>query len=99
MSAGTAALIEARLRERFAPVHLELHDESARHVGHAGAAAGGGHFKLVLVAGAFEGLARIEQHRLVHAALADLMAERIHALSLVTCSPDEWSRAPRTFGR
>ena len=89
----TAELIEERLAARFAPVHLEIHDESARHAGHPGAASGGGHFRLVLVARAFEGLSRIEQQRLVHAALADLMRERIHALTMRTLSPSEWSSA------
>jgi BolA protein len=88
----TAEAIVERLRERLAPLHLELRDESARHAGHAGASSGGGHFRLVVVSAAFAGLARIEQHRLVHAALSDLMRERIHALSITTYLPGEWDR-------
>jgi BolA protein len=88
-STDTAARIERILRERFHPLQLEVRDDSARHAGHAGAAAGGGHYQVRLVAEEFRGLTRLEQHRLVHAALADLIGGEIHALGLQTRSPDE----------
>jgi BolA protein len=89
---GAAATVEGILRERFAPIHLELHDESDRHAGHPGATSGGGHFRVVIVSEAFEGLSRLEQHRLVNDALRDLFGPVIHALGLTTCSPAEWER-------
>jgi len=43
------------------------------------------------VSPAFEGLARVRRHQLVYAALGDRMREEIHALSMRTLSPAEWS--------
>ena len=39
----------------------------------------------------FEGKSRIEQHQAVYAALGELMAGPVHALSLATYTPDKWS--------
>jgi BolA protein len=82
--------IEHRLREALAPERLEIVDESARHVGHAGARPEGEtHFRVTVVSAAFEGLGRLERQRRVHAILADLLRERVHALSLVCRAPGE----------
>lgn len=83
--------IESALRDRLRPVHFELHDESAQHVGHVGARSGGGHFRIVIVSECFEGKSRIEQHRLVHDALRGLFGPVIHALALNTCAPSAWT--------
>lgn len=88
---STAARVEARLRERLMPSHLEIVDESAHHVGHAGAAGGGGHFACVIVAEAFHGRSTVERHRAVYDALGDLMKGPVHALALRTLTPEEWS--------
>jgi BolA protein len=71
------------------PEAVELDDDSAAHAGHAGAAGGGGHFSLMLVSSAFAGRTRIERHRLVYAALGELIPSLIHALSLRAYAPDE----------
>ncbi len=92
MAGTTPHAIERLLRERFDPVHLELGDESALHAGHAGAAGGGGHYHLVLVSAAFAGLPLLQRHRRVYEALGDLMTRDIHALSMRTLTPEEWSR-------
>jgi len=81
--------IEAILRGRFAPVHLEIHDDSARHAGHAGAAAGGGHFEVVVVSAAFEGKPLLDRHRMVNDALREMIGREIHALGLRTLAPGE----------
>jgi BolA protein len=86
---STAEEIEARLRARFAPSHLEIVDDGAAHVGHAGAAAGG-HYSCVVVSEWFRGRSSLERHRAVYAALGDLMKRGIHALALSTLDPDEW---------
>ena len=90
----TAQRIEELLRERLSPSLLELVDESARHVGHAGATSGGGHYRLLVVADAFAGRSALERHRLVYEALGDLMGGRIHALSMRTLTPAEWKDRP-----
>ena len=76
------------------PITIELRDDSASHVGHAGAASGGGHFELRLVSAQFAGLSKIERHRLVYHLLGDLMQREIHALAMNLLAPDEVERAP-----
>jgi BolA protein len=84
--------LPARIRERLSeldPQSVELLDESGRHVGHAGAAAGGSHFRLTIVSPRFAGLAKLERHRMVYAALGPLMHREIHALAIQALAPDE----------
>lgn len=91
--------IAQKLTIAFAPVSLDVEDESAKHAGHAGAQPGGEtHFHVRIVSNAFEGVGRVERQRRVYAALASEMKTQIHALSLVTLTPDEAaavSAAPR----
>lgn len=87
-------LVANRIREKlssaFNPIRLEIIDESQRHAGHAGARPGGEtHFRVEIVAAAFQGIGRLERQRLVYAALAAEMANPIHALSLVARAPGE----------
>jgi BolA protein len=87
----TAERIESRLRQELAPVHLEILDDSSKHVGHAGAAAGGSHFSCVIVSEAFHDRSTLERHRAVYRALGDLLKSEIHALALQTFDPVEWA--------
>jgi len=89
MSGERIERIRARLNEALQPESLEIIDESARHAGHAGAAAGGGHFIVRIVAKAFQGQSPIQRHRLVYDALGDMMQADIHALSIQANTPDE----------
>ncbi len=77
------------LRTALAAEHVEVHDESHRHRGHAGALEGG-HFDAIIVSTRFEGLGPVERHRAVYAALGDLRERRVHALALKTFTPEEW---------
>lgn len=83
--------IESRLREALDAVHVQVTDESHLHAGHAGAAGGGGHFRALIVSPRFEGANAVARQRLVYAALSDEMGGEIHALSMRTLTPDEWS--------
>ena len=77
-----------RLEAAFAPSVLEIVDDSARHAGHAGARPGGeSHFNLRIVSSAFEGLSRVERQRRINAALAELLAGPVHALSIRADTP------------
>jgi len=89
VSTSTVQEIERILRETFDPEHLEIRDHSALHAGHPGAASGGGHYHVVIVSKRFEGLALLEQHRLVNDAVRDLFGERVHALGLKTAPPSK----------
>ena len=66
-----------------------VEDESALHAGHAGAASGGGHYRVRVVSPLFEGKNRVERHRMVYAALAEEMQHTIHALALTTLTPQQ----------
>ncbi|PLK47531.1 BolA family transcriptional regulator [Uliginosibacterium sp. TH139] len=84
------------IRQRLAalePLLIELEDESHRHAGHAGARSGGGHFELRIVATCFTGKPTLARHRLIYAALGELMQTRIHALSILAQTPEEAAQA------
>lgn len=74
--------MESILKDAFEPVELEIHDDSHKHIGHAGAKDGRGHFSLRIVSEKFEGLNAVQRHRLIYQALGDLMKTDIHALSI-----------------
>ena len=82
--------MRAKLIAAFAPVVLEIEDDSARHAGHAGAREGGEtHFRLRIVSTAFTGMNRVERQRKVYAVVAEELKERVHALQLDTKAPEE----------
>lgn len=83
-----AEAIRRRLTEALAPLSLEVIDESARHAGHASAGSAG-HFRVNIVAVAFEGKNAVQRHRLVYGALGELFPEHIHALSIQANAPSE----------
>jgi BolA protein len=83
--------IRSRLLATFEPLDCQLVDESHLHVGHAGAASGGGHYKLRLVSARFTGLNRVARHRLVYDCLRDMMHSEIHALNIIAFAPSEVS--------
>ena len=74
----------------LAPVVLDIADDSAEHAGHAGAAAGGGHFSLLIVSEQFAGLSRLARHRAVLDRVGDLIPLPVHALAIRAYTPDEF---------
>ena len=75
--------IHAKLTERFAPLHLEVIDESQSHHGHAGWREGGEtHFRVRIATRNFDGLSRVAQHRAVNEALDDELKSSVHALAI-----------------
>ena len=72
--------IRQRLTQALAPTELEVIDEGHLHAGHAGE--GKGHFRVRIVSAAFAGQLPIRRHRMVYAAVEDLMDNGIHALSI-----------------
>jgi BolA protein len=75
--------------QALAPDSLNLEDESSQHAGHAGAAGGGGHFRLTIISSRFAGLNAVARHRLVYEILGDLMRGPIHALAIIALTPEE----------
>ncbi len=80
------------IRQKLAtldPEKIEILDESARHAGHEGAKSGGGHYFLTIVSSRFSGQSTMARHRLVYAALGEMMRKDIHALSVKAYTPEE----------
>lgn len=85
-----ATEIEARLRAALNPERLAVIDDSEKHRGHAGHdGSGESHFTVEVVASAFAGQNRVARQRMVNAALADLLREKVHALAIRAAAPDE----------
>jgi len=85
---GRKARIRASLTTRFAPIALEVIDESEKHNGHAGARPEGEtHFRVRITAAEFVSLTRVARHRAVTDALAAEFASGLHALSIDAQAP------------
>ncbi|NVJ67238.1 MAG: BolA family transcriptional regulator [Gammaproteobacteria bacterium] len=74
--------MEKRIKESLSPNHLEIIDDSHKHIGHAGAKDGKGHFTLIISSEELNGKRMLQQHRLIYAALGDMMETDIHALAI-----------------
>lgn len=82
--------ISNKLQEAFTPESLQVVDESHLHEGHAGHRPGGEtHFRVYIVSDAFKGKSRVDRHRMINAALAAELAERVHALAIQAKAPGE----------
>ena len=84
--------IIAKLTAALAPHHLEDIDNSADHAAHMGHPAHGSgetHFHVHVVAEAFEGVGRVGRNRMIYQALAQELADGVHALSMATLTPSE----------
>jgi BolA protein len=79
--------IRAALEGAFAPMELEIVDESHLHVGHDGARDGKGHFRVKIVAAKFQGRKPLECHRMIFEALGTMLSSDIHALSVTAAGP------------
>jgi BolA protein len=90
MSARDQRIISL-LEGTFGKDACQLEDESALHAGHAGAASGGGHYRVVIISTLFQGQNRINRHRLVYDCLRDMMHTEIHALAITALVPSEVS--------
>ncbi|WP_428774624.1 transcriptional regulator BolA [Vibrio sp.] len=82
-------LVETKLHNAFNPDYLKVVNESYMHNVPAGSES---HFKVIVVSDQFDGLRLLGRHRLVNQALADELAEHIHALSIHTYTKSEWQQ-------
>ncbi|MCA6108995.1 BolA family protein [Bradyrhizobium cenepequi] len=90
---STRDAIIKKLSEAFMPESLEVLDESHLHEGHAGHRPGGEtHFRVYIVSQAFEGKSRVERHRMINVALAQELADTVHALAIHAQVPGEIPR-------
>ena len=87
MSNDRVERIRQELQQHLQPQFLEIVDDGAHHIGHAHE--GSGHFTVRITAAAFAGKPRLQRHRMVYAALGNLMQSDIHALSIKAAAPEE----------
>ena len=80
--------IETKLRDALDPIHLEVVNESGMHNVEPGSET---HFRVLVVAAAFEGKPRVAQHRLIYETLAAERAAGVHALGIQTMTPGEFA--------
>jgi stress-induced morphogen len=81
------AVVRARLLEAFPGARVDVTDLTGTE----------DHLQAVVVAAEFEGKSRIDQHKMVYAALGDWMAGPIHAFALTTRASDP-ANAPGSRG-
>jgi BolA protein len=87
------ARIERKLTQEFAPIALEINDDSHLHAGHSGQnPLGESHFSIRIVSPIFAKMNQVARHREIYRVLADELSERVHALSLQALSPGEYTR-------
>lgn len=85
---STIELIKQKLAS-LNPEKIEIIDESTKHKDHEGAKAGGGHFFLTIVSYDFSNKSTIIRHKMIYAALGEMMNKDIHALSIKAYTPEE----------
>jgi len=76
-----------KLNDALSPDHLEVINESGNHNVPAGSES---HFKVTMVADAFEGESLVKRHQKVYQLLADELRSGVHALALHLYTLDEW---------
>ena len=90
MTGPLAQEIEALLSAAFAPTHLAVINDSAKHHGHSGDdGSGESHFTVEIESAAFAGVSRLERQRMVNRALGDIPGQRVHALAVKARAPGE----------
>lgn len=72
-----ASELEQRIQHAFPGASVHVDDLTG----------GGDHFRAEIVSDRFEGLSRIEQHKLVYGVFGDEVGAAIHALSIKTSTP------------
>lgn len=78
-----------KLTTRFRPEHLDVIDESGRHVGHAGWREGGEtHFRVRIATRHFGAEGRLAQHRAVMETLDAELKSGVHALAIEVLPPE-----------
>ena len=85
------SVIHEKVQAALQPEFLTVENESHGHRVPAGAET---HFKVVVVAQAFEGLRPVARHQRLYQLLAQELQQGVHALALHTYTPNEWRLQP-----
>lgn len=90
MSTPLQTEMEMLLTAAFAPIRLEIINDSAKHHGHTGDdGSGESHFTVLIESEAFAGQSRLARQRMVNAALGDIPGQRVHALAVRAIAPGD----------
>ena len=81
--------MQTLLQAKLKPSLLEIIDDSHKHIGHAGADGGAGHFSVKIASSAFNNKSRLACHKMIYQALDSLMPKDIHALSIKLINTDD----------
>ena len=74
------------------PEQIKQFIEAGLSCEHVEVAGDGHHFEAMIVSAAFRGKNKVQQHQLVYSALGERMREEIHALSMLTLTPEDWAQ-------
>lgn len=81
--------IETKIAATLTPSHLEVVNESHMHSVPPGSES---HFRVVVVAEAFDGLPLVRRHQTINRILEQEFEDGLHALSMQTLTGAEWSQ-------
>lgn len=84
---STEQQIRNKIKKALDPTHLEILNESYMHNVPPNSET---HFKLVVVTDHFGGKSRIQRHKIINNLLALELSKKIHALSMLTLTCEEW---------
>ncbi|MGI9558904.1 MAG: BolA family protein [Thermodesulfobacteriota bacterium] len=76
----------------MSPENIKSAIEKSLDASHVEVDGDGSHFEAIVVSADFEGKTPVDRHKLVYSALGDAMREEIHALSIKTYTPEQWSK-------
>ncbi|MDA1353430.1 MAG: BolA family transcriptional regulator [bacterium] len=88
--------IQSIIETALSPTHLEVIDDSASHAEHLPVLSGHvnseeSHFHIIVVSDRFEGLNPVKRHREVNQLIASEFDTGLHALTIKTFTPEQWS--------
>lgn len=78
------------LMETFHATYIRVEDDSHKHKGHFSGAKDS-HFSVCVVSDQFEGVSKVQRHKLVYSVL-DLKNEGIHALKIEAIAGTEYGK-------
>lgn len=73
------------LTQSLSPVRLEVINESHLHAGHAGGTpdgSGESHMRVRVISAKFDGMNRVQRHRMINELLRPVLDDGLHALAL-----------------
>lgn len=80
------------LSEALSPERIEVINESHLHAGHAGGTpdgSGESHMRVRIISASFDGVGRVQRHRMINELLKPVLDEGLHALALEPAATGE----------